>query len=464
MRNDNSARCIYLLIFFCFPIKLLLANDFGADVIEKIKPAVIRVGNCQSVPTQFANKFPAKIKNYCEVHKEVGSQSLPVLEEHGTGFLIGHEGEYSYVVTNWHVVAKSQYLTVYDGGHALKYQRKAIIEILLVEHDLVVLKVKGLNKNRTPLVLRDFSEDDLRQAENVWTYGYPDWVEKLTNRLATTPRPGHGIVSGLNDPVPLNGTITYMIHHRADAQEGFSGGPLVDVCSRVIGINQSKHKKQTGEFYSIKVSYLIKALKKKGIKFRLSNSTCNSLPEVPAQRQIGIIILFGLVLSVSLFFIIWLLMQKRKQPEVNLTEIINVRVRSILGKNFGRESDSVKTKRGLRPKTQSHSQSNDKTVYGYLIGHNKLAKQAIKLTGDELIIGRESGVDYKIDEDVIGRRHVRLAWDKKGGFTIQDLGSTNGSYFEDARPISTQPVSIQPGARFYLAETEYTFQLLPSKT
>jgi pSer/pThr/pTyr-binding forkhead associated (FHA) protein/ketosteroid isomerase-like protein len=53
--------------------------------------------------------------------------------------------------------------------------------------------------------------------------------------------------------------------------------------------------------------------------------------------------------------------------------------------------------------------------------------KVIKLTQAEITIGRESTADMHIEDRALSRAHARLA-QSSGGYTIQDLGSTNGTF------------------------------------
>ncbi|HNF98040.1 MAG TPA: GGDEF domain-containing protein [Pseudomonadota bacterium] len=52
------------------------------------------------------------------------------------------------------------------------------------------------------------------------------------------------------------------------------------------------------------------------------------------------------------------------------------------------------------------------------------------LDGEEIIIGRSSDATIQVDRDSVSRRHARLS-KTEGGWTVQDLQSTNGSYVND---------------------------------
>ncbi|MBO0706554.1 MAG: protein kinase, partial [Candidatus Dormibacteraeota bacterium] len=54
--------------------------------------------------------------------------------------------------------------------------------------------------------------------------------------------------------------------------------------------------------------------------------------------------------------------------------------------------------------------------------------------GDELIIGREAGADGRLSDDqVLSRRHARIARQPGGGLTVEDLGSANGTFVNGKR-------------------------------
>lgn len=60
--------------------------------------------------------------------------------------------------------------------------------------------------------------------------------------------------------------------------------------------------------------------------------------------------------------------------------------------------------------------------------------QVIDLTAAEITIGRESTADLHIEDRALSRAHARLA-NSGSGYTIQDLGSTNGTFI-NGKPVS----------------------------
>lgn len=67
----------------------------------------------------------------------------------------------------------------------------------------------------------------------------------------------------------------------------------------------------------------------------------------------------------------------------------------------------------------------------FLSGPNLGGVVRLKL-GSELVIGRQAGADLVLEDDLVSRRHVRLALDGDD-VVVEDLGSTNGTYVNGVR-------------------------------
>lgn len=92
---------------------------------------------------------------------------------------------------------------------------------------------------------------------------------------------------------------------------------------------------------------------------------------------------------------------------------------------------------------------------GYLNGRK------YEITQDGLTIGRDmdNTIYYPQSTPGISRHHVRLYW-KNGQLMLADVGSSNGTFYQNRRlPVET-PVTIQEGDMFYLAEKVNGFQIV----
>ncbi|MBQ6213236.1 MAG: trypsin-like peptidase domain-containing protein, partial [Ruminococcus sp.] len=148
----------------------------------------------------------------------------------GTGFIITEDG---YIVTNSHVVYDEEY----KAGEAVEVsvlfsdetEHEASIIAYDPDTDIAVLKVD--EKNLKPAVLGD--SDELRVGELVIAVGNPlgfDLFGTVTS----------GIVSALNRKININDKKMNLIQTDAAINSGNSGGPLLNSCGQVIGINSAK--------------------------------------------------------------------------------------------------------------------------------------------------------------------------------------------------------------------------------
>jgi S1-C subfamily serine protease len=140
----------------------------------------------------------------------------------GSGSILNQNG---YVLTNNHVVAKAEKLTVTLADGA-EYEGKTVG--VDPENDLAVIKFDP--KGRKLAVIPLGTSRDLLIGKKMLAIGNPFGLE----RTLTT-----GIVSGLGRPIRVNDTyvIREMIQTDASINPGNSGGPLLNTRGELVGIN-----------------------------------------------------------------------------------------------------------------------------------------------------------------------------------------------------------------------------------
>src|SRR5499427_3027547 len=143
--------------------------------------------------------------------------------EISTGFIYDNDG---HIVTNYHVVnnANSINVTFADGN-----SHPAHVIGTDPYSDLAVLQASVASKKEQmkPLPIRNSST--FQVGENVGTIGYP--FEQLTFSVGSIKQ-----VNILRDTI-LGNVQTGMIQHDACGYHGSSGGPLLDLQGRVLGVN-----------------------------------------------------------------------------------------------------------------------------------------------------------------------------------------------------------------------------------
>jgi S1-C subfamily serine protease len=141
----------------------------------------------------------------------------------GSGFVWDTDG---HVVTNYHVVADAQKLTV-----TLQDQRTFVARVVGVEprKDIAVLKIDAPAQALVPIA-RHAERLELEVGQKVIAIGNPFGLDQT---LTT------GIVSALGRQVDGIGgvTIREMVQTDAAINPGNSGGPLIDSTGRLIGMN-----------------------------------------------------------------------------------------------------------------------------------------------------------------------------------------------------------------------------------
>ncbi len=206
---------------------------------------------------------------------------------HGSGVAVAP----NIIVTNAHVVADSvndETMTFMiippQGGKS--YAAKVLN--WSSNNDLAILQIT--DGGRLPSAsLFTGSVDD---GADVFAIGYPASVDiALGQDESETLHPQSPIKTRGTVSAGRSGKAFDSLLHTAPIAPGNSGGPLVDACGRVIGINSFGSTAEGGgaEFYfAISMRELTAYLRKQQIAYRVSNEACRSVAELnraEAERE-----------------------------------------------------------------------------------------------------------------------------------------------------------------------------------
>lgn len=138
----------------------------------------------------------------------------------GSGVVVD---EFGNIVTSYHVIAGLEQVTVsfFDGSTMV-----GTVDVEQPERDLAVVNVQGLPDGVTPAVL----SGGARPGDRVMAIGAPFGLDGSVSA---------GVISATGRTFVVEKTgqvLTDMIQFDAAANPGNSGGPLVDMSGRVIGI------------------------------------------------------------------------------------------------------------------------------------------------------------------------------------------------------------------------------------
>ena len=140
----------------------------------------------------------------------------------GSGVIIDAEG---HVLTNAHVVLGLSQVSIALGKDKVVTAKVLGVDPIL---DLAVVKMNRLPDNLA--VARMGDSDTLHVGEDVIAIGNSMGLEKTVSQ---------GIISGLNRNLPLSPMSWLVPYIQTDAalSPGNSGGPLINRCGEVVGIN-----------------------------------------------------------------------------------------------------------------------------------------------------------------------------------------------------------------------------------
>ena len=408
---------------------------------------------------------------------ESGGKELMGL--HGSGFVISGDG---YVVTNWHVVFvkgrlpkslkyKGMFVPVGSWDRRLKVQVVWSSKAL----NLAVLKVDGLQ--RPAMVLSAAGKEDrVGPGSGVFAIGFTGAGDGVGDKASLVSVLTQGKVNKLATArgVP-GGASRLMVQHSAFMQRGSSGGPLLNGCNQVIGINTVEPvakarvaKGPSGNFvapdgaiagtaYSQHVSVLLAQLKSvpalKDIALRTASGRCLPPSSLPIEMFVVVIVLGALALLSMLLALV------RRRGTGELSKVVGTYSQLIRRSSGGAVGPDGRAR--VRA-TSDAAAENGWVLAGadqegnpvrLLFGFDELNNAGSGEDGG-IIIGRSHALAAKVvDDQSISRRHARVV-QMDGGIAIEDLNSTYGTKV-NGEPVETYTaVPLAPGDSVSLGDVK----------
>lgn len=367
----------------------------------------------------------------------------------GTGFLVSGKRT---VVTNFHVVENNaEFRIAFRDSN-----RQGQLVAARIHSDRPHLDIAVLEADRDlpgkALTLADYEPEKLA---NVVTMGFPGAAE-IRDRVQVRTKAEFDAL--LKDPTGLDATTTSgavsrmntadmrksetrslnarTVQHNAQFSPGNSGGPLFDECYAVVGINTFLRTDAQGVFFSIHSGELIRTLRELSIPF---NSITRCSAAGPSLTMPILIVLSATLALAAL--------------------VLALRAGSL-------EQMSAQISRYARLRRGNDTPSRPNVVGSVQPGASGISVNAALQpvaggrshpleSGKLLVVGRGRNCDIVIDNDTVSSRHASVQFSSASGrLTVQDLGSSNGT-FVNGGAITSGQASSGDVLRFGKAEFRF---------
>lgn len=230
-----------------------ITGDDIVDVVDKVSPSVVSIVVSKEVP-QYRQLFNSPFDLFFGNPSQPQNNDQDQLFEKqkvggGTGFFITADG---LIVTNRHVVSdqNAEYTVIMSDGTEYPAEVLARDDYL----DFAVLKVDGVN-----FTAADIGDSDaIKIGQTVVAIG--NSLGEFSHSVS------RGIISGVRRDIVAGGgfgdtqELTDIIQTDAAINFGNSGGPLLDISGKVIGINTAVAQGAENIGFAIPINQVVRLI------------------------------------------------------------------------------------------------------------------------------------------------------------------------------------------------------------
>ena len=216
-----------------------------------------------------------------------GQEVFPV--SHGSGFAVTP----TMIVTNAHVIREALHDDtlrigiVPSEGDEAAYAKPISVS---PRNDLALLQITGGSLRFPPLTISGGVSGDMGEVSAV---GYPMNVDRAQGLdisdifRAQPPVKSRGFLSGERPSRQFDSIL-----HTAPIARGNSGGPLLDGCGRVIGVNSFGADSEAGDaefYFAVSTRELLPFLRENGIDAQVNSLPCRSIEDLDAAERARVV-------------------------------------------------------------------------------------------------------------------------------------------------------------------------------
>jgi hypothetical protein len=417
----------------------------------------------------------------------------------GTGFVIGDQEPFEYVVTNLHVANPWLYYEEPSVPVEIYIYRSrddllaATLHVSLPRVDMALLKLdpNHLLHNLEPLELG--RRDMVTVGDTVYAIGFPSaagmefplpWGDTfgLADFPAAYPEDATLTRGVLSKMLTVDGVAYYQMD--ASVNPGNSGGPLVNEDGQVVGMVTLSMFQAQGIHGAFQIDYLTDILQSRGIKYKAAMDLSTTTPPpppvdeeagdttTPATPETPVVttpesstnyLVIGLGAAAVLIIGLAVALTTRKKPSAAMPAPQAVPSPSAPsgGPAMTAAAGPVTQTRPERGPavTQARRQQTRPLLKG-VSGH--FAGQSIELVENQLVIGRDprmAQLVYPPTKEEISRKHLTIRFDDRTHkFSLVD-SSSNGTFLSSNQKLEPgQTYYLNSGDRFYLADVNEVFE------
>lgn len=353
----------------------------------------------------------------------------------GSGFLLAPVPDSSdfYYLTNKHVIDGSRALAVFFSRNGKIFQYNAKVLHTSAGLDLAVLRLSPDGDTLPDPVFLPIASRDMRKGEPVAALGYPGSADAKISSFENPALFETTLTQGAVSKVFMGtwvpgGSSLEIVQHTASVNSGNSGGPLLDACGQVIGVNTQISVRTpsgvptNGTFWASSSNSIAGFLSIVKVPYYVENSSCGS----DASGASGSAMTRGVPVWVYIF-----------------AGVIGV---ALIG--GGVALFLVKSTSG--------------TKTAKLIGPGRKAALRVRVAGGPdktltagqlkagVTIGRSSENAVVVNQEGLSRIHARIDLQNRM-LRVTDMGTTNGTTVDGQRLTANTPVQVTTASDIRLA-------------
>ncbi len=378
---------------------------------------------------------------------------------HGSGVIVDDR----HVVTNWHVCCGSEAEKTENPTTtklAVATSKDNIVEAKVLwssmTKDLAVLELgKALPHASIAFAGRKLVHD----GQSVWAIGFPGAANRIADEEGEfIPSLTQGIIGKFfNGKVGRDLPSIRLVQTTAAVNPGNSGGPLFDDCGNVIGINRAKAlvmvttpdgrairvPEADGINWAVEADELLPELDQLKIKYSVAAASCAlqvPVPQTPVSAMPSWVLPVQVGTAILALASVGLAMNRRVRQTVS------------------RRLSSIGHPQQWQPPVTPAPAPVLRGISGYYAG------QSIPLEDRPWVLGRDKQVSnlvFPAETGHVSKRHCQVSYQRTTGkILLEDTWSSNGTFLSSGEQLAAgRPRELRPGDRFYLGNTDTTFEI-----